>query len=80
MRKSCGHCRRHNSLASRVHQNSPRTWLLASNRMMLNQSRCVARFQPQGRGGGSSGLAKRLCVPPAQGFGHLPAFAIALMR
>ena len=53
MRKSCGHCRRHNSLASRVHQNSPRTWLLASNRMMLNQSRCVARFQPQGRGGGA---------------------------
>ena len=40
---------RSNRLASRVHQNSPRTPLSASNHMMLRQRRCVARFQPQGR-------------------------------
>ena len=38
--------------------------------MMLRQSQCAARFQPQGRE--HPRLAKRLCVPPAQGFGAFP--------
>ena len=43
------------------------------------QGRCVARFQPRGRKF-PYGLAKRLCVAPAQrNFGHSPAFAIGLM-
>ena len=49
MRKSCGNCRHRHSLASRVHQNSPRTRLLASNHMTLHQRRCAALFQPKGR-------------------------------
>ena len=52
------------SLTARVRQNPPRTRLSASNRMMLHQRRCEARFQPQGREG-TCGLAKRLCVPPS---------------
>ena len=39
-------------------------------RMMLHQSRTEARFQPQGRK--PSGLAKGLCVAPAQGFVAFP--------
>ena len=68
MRKSCGNCRRSNSLASRVRQNSPRTRLLASNHMMLHQRRCAARSRLQGRK--PSGLAKGVCVPTAQEFGY----------
>ena len=61
---------RHSRLASRVHQNSPRTRLLASNQMMLHQRRCrlvsILKAENHPR------LAKRLCVPPAQGFGAFP--------
>ena len=46
-----------------------------SNHVMLRQRRPEARFQPQGRK--PYGLAKRLCVAPAQGFKASPAFAIA---
>ena len=67
MRKSCGNCRRRNSLTSRVHQNSPRTRLLASNRMMLHQRRC--RLVPSSKAN-ASGLAKGVCVPTAQEFGY----------
>ena len=61
-----GNCRR-NKLTSLLHRNSPRTRLLASNRMMLHQSRCTATFQPQGRK--PSGSTQGLSVPPAQTFG-----------
>ena len=79
MRKSCGNYRRHNSLASRVHQNSPRTRLLASKPHDAEPEPLRSSF-PDSMQEIPSGLAKRLCVPPAQGFRHLPAFAIALMR
>ena len=66
MRKSCGNCRRRNSLTSRVHQNSPRTRLLASNRMMLHQRRC--RLVPSSKAN-ASGLAKGVCVAQRKDLG-----------
>ena len=77
MRKSCGNCRRRNSLASRVHQNSPRTPLSASNHMTLRQRCCAARFQPQGRK--PYGPGKGPCVAPAQEFRVLPCVCLGLM-
>ena len=76
-------CRSSNSLSSRVRQNSPRTPLSASNRRMLRERRTEARTKtsrhrrrrqrpckvPASRQELPSGLARGLCVPPAQEFG-----------
>ena len=71
-----GNCRR-NKLTSLLHRNSPRTRLLASNRIMLHQRRCAALFQPQGR------VFTDLLRAPAwlqrKNFGHSPIFGIGLM-
>ena len=61
---------------SRVRPNSPSTRLLASNRMMLHQKALCYSF-PAPRQEIPSGLAKRLCVAPAQELWPSPlAFAI----
>ena len=60
---------RQNPVKFAGHRNDSRTKTpLASNRMMLHQRRCTATFQPTGRE--PPRLTKRLCVPPAQEFGH----------
>ena len=69
-----GNCRR-NKLTSLLHRNSQRTRLLASNRMMLRQSRTEARFQPQGRNS-PLGSLRGSPWPQRKNLGHLPAFAI----
>ena len=62
---------RHSRLASRVHQNSPRTRLLASKPRRSCTRGAVGSFQSS-RQRSHPRLAKRLCVPPAQGFGAFP--------
>ena len=65
---------RSNRLITRGHKNSPRTRLPASNRMMLRQSQCAARFQPQGKPPLDS-LSASAC-PQRKDLGHSPVFAI----
>ena len=62
---------RHSRLASRVHQNSPRTRLLASKPRRSCTRGAVGSFQSS-RQRSHPRLAKRLCVPPAQGLGAFP--------
>ena len=73
-----GNCRR-NKLTSLLHRNSPRTRLLASNRIMLHQRRRAALLQPQGRGNLTDSLSAA-AWPQRKNSGTPPAFAIALMR
>ena len=61
-------CRSSNSLTSRVRQNSPRTRLLASNRVMLRQRHCAALFWPKARKTRHFGSTQGLSVAAAQGF------------
>ena len=71
-------CRSSNSLTSRVRQNSPRTRLLASNRVMLRQKRIEAHSQPRGRETLTDSPSASAC-PQRENFGHSPAFAIGFM-
>ena len=71
-----GNCQR-SRLASRVSQNSPRTRLLASNRMMLRQSR-RRLFSSLKAGNLTDSLSAPAC-PQRKKLGHPPAFAIGLM-
>ena len=65
---------RSSRLISRVRTNSPRTRLLASNRVMPHKRHCATLFEPQGRKSLTE-LAKRLYVATAQEFGSYTSVA-----
>ena len=73
-----GNCRLSNRLISRVRQNSPRTRLLASNRMMLHQSHCRLVSKPKAENASEDSI-RGSPWPQRKDFGHSPAFAICLM-
>ena len=51
-------------------------WGVKLRTLTANQSRCAARFQPQGRGISLTDSLSAPACPQRKDLGHLPAFAI----